>query len=71
MNKDDCIVGQNVAYFPTKSLDEVEYGIVTELRDNWAMVLYENNGISKATYYSALEIVPETLALVRRGNENC
>jgi hypothetical protein len=64
MNKDNCKVGQSVTYFPNKELDEVEFGVVTELRNDWAMVLYEGDTISKATYYTDLEGEPKTLAPV-------
>jgi hypothetical protein len=64
MNKDNCKVGQNVTYFPSKQTVEVEFGVVTELRDAHAMVLYKGDIISKATYYSDIESEPETLAPV-------
>ena len=70
MNKDDCKVGQNVAYFPNIKSGEVEFGVVTEVRDNWAMVLYERDNISKATYYADLEEEPKTLAPVGKKINN-
>jgi hypothetical protein len=70
MNKDNCKVGQNVAYFPSKTSGEVEFGVVTELRDKCAMVRYEGDNISKSTYYSDLEVEPETLAPIGNRNEN-
>ena len=73
MNKDNCEVGQNVTYFPSKTvdkIDEIEFGVITELRESWAMVLYEGDNISKATYYEDLESEPETLAPMGKRNEN-
>jgi len=70
MNKNNCKVGQRVTYFPTKVLEGMEFGVVTELRDVCAMVLYEGDKTSKATYYADLEPEPATLAPVGRKNEN-
>jgi hypothetical protein len=64
MNKDNCKVNQNVAYFANKKSDTAEFGVITELRPLWAMVLYEGENISKATNYADLEAVPETLTLI-------
>jgi hypothetical protein len=70
MNKNNCEVNQKVAYFPEGRGEKTEFGIVTELRDNWAMVLYEGNTISKATHYADLEAVPKTLAPIGKSNNN-
>ena len=66
MNKDSCKVGQKVTYFPHHASGKVEFGIITELRDKLAMILYEGDNISKATYYSDFEVEPETLAPVEK-----
>ena len=61
MDKKDCMVGQDIAYFPKGLSGAVEFGIVTELRESWAMVRFEEQNISKATRYLDIEPVTEKL----------
>jgi hypothetical protein len=70
MNKNKCKVGQKVAYFPqgTVTTEKVEFGVITELRDNCAMILYEGDKIAKSTYYSDIEVEPVTLTPVGKSN---
>ena len=70
MNKNKCKVGQNVVYFPNKQTAKFECGVVTEVREDHAMVLYDGDTISKATYYRDIEVEPETLIPVGTKNEN-
>jgi len=66
MNKNNCKVGQKVAYFPRSEVptNKAEFGVVTELREKWAMVLYTGDTISKSTLYSDLEAIPDKLVTV-------
>lgn len=55
MDKNKCRVGEKVIYSPPNQPEKLEIGVVTELRDRHAMVLYEGDNISKATYYLDLQ----------------
>lgn len=57
MEKEHCIIGQNVIYSPEGRDRKLEFGVVTGKRDNWAMVHYDGDNFSKATYYSDLQPV--------------
>lgn len=57
MEKEHCVIGQNVIYSMEGNPGLIEFGTVTEKRDKWAMVRYDGSQIAKATYYSDLQPV--------------
>ena len=53
ISRESCKIGMNVSYFPPPNT-KPELGVITELKEKWAMVLYEGDQTAKATYYSDL-----------------
>lgn len=57
LRREDCEVGMSVSYLSHPQAESPEFGIITKLCEKWAMVKFNGDHLSKATYYSDLNRV--------------
>ncbi len=64
LDRKECEVGMSVSYLPHPMSESPEFGIIVKLCEKWAMVKYNGDYLSKATYYSDLNRV------IKKGNND-
>jgi hypothetical protein len=70
MDKDNCKIGQKVLYTPSSGLEGIEFGVVTEIRDSWAMVLYGGDTVAKSTRYEDLDDASKFIEQQEKARSN-